>query len=152
APLLATGHQTELYHAGVWAKLALISHAAQQLSGAAIHMAVDTDSPKHLALRWPGRSTPITDDPKISSAAWSGLLAAPSDAHLDRIERDLNEDSGGIGYVPMTGEVVKSLRSLIADHTPLSPAPTNATHELDVSLNLRHRAMLASPLFSSESS
>src|SRR5215475_4584211 len=73
APLIATGHQTELYHPGVWAKLALISNVARKIGGAALQFAVDTDGPKHLHLRWPGNSMPVTEDPAISSAAWSGL-------------------------------------------------------------------------------
>src|SRR5581483_11969824 len=32
-PMLATGHQTELYHPGVWAKLALINAAAPKTGG-----------------------------------------------------------------------------------------------------------------------
>src|SRR5262245_40153167 len=48
APLLASGHQTELYHPGVWAKDALIGAAAGRLGGQAYHVAVDTDAPKHL--------------------------------------------------------------------------------------------------------
>src|SRR5436190_8272264 len=62
-PLIAGGHQTELYHPGVWAKLALIDRAAARLGAGAVHFAVDTDHPKHLTLRWPRRSIPITDDP-----------------------------------------------------------------------------------------
>src|SRR5437867_4271978 len=50
-PIIGTGHQTELYHAGVWVKDALIGAAARKLDGSAYHFAVDTDSPKHLMLR-----------------------------------------------------------------------------------------------------
>src|SRR4051794_28898033 len=49
APLVAAGHQTELYHPGVWAKNALIDALANKLGGgaAAFHFAVDSDAPKH---------------------------------------------------------------------------------------------------------
>src|SRR5688572_20438591 len=59
-PLLGSGHQPELYHAGVWVKDVLIDQAARKLNGAGIHFAVDTDHPKHLNLRWPGASFPLT--------------------------------------------------------------------------------------------
>src|SRR3954470_13411902 len=36
-PLVATGHQTELHHPGVWAKNALIDAAATKLGGRAYH-------------------------------------------------------------------------------------------------------------------
>ena len=51
---LATGHQTELYHSGVWAKLAMIHAAAAPIDAATYLFAVDSDEPKHLNLRWPG--------------------------------------------------------------------------------------------------
>jgi hypothetical protein len=44
----------------VWVKDALINSIATKLNGAAYHVAVDTDAPKHLHLRWPGESIPIT--------------------------------------------------------------------------------------------
>src|SRR4051812_33001746 len=52
--IFATGHQSELYHPGVWVKNALIHFAAEKTGGAAYHFSVDTDEPKHLHLRWPG--------------------------------------------------------------------------------------------------
>src|SRR5688572_22460964 len=81
-PLIASGHQTELYHPGVWVKDVLANLAAERLAGQAYHFAVDTDSPKHLNVRWPGYTQPLTDDPNITSAEWSGLLDAPSPAHV----------------------------------------------------------------------
>ncbi len=81
-PLIGTGHQTELYHPGVWVKDAAINAIADQVEGVAYHFAVDTDQPKHLAVRWPGTTLPVTDDPAASTAHWSGLLASPTPAHL----------------------------------------------------------------------
>src|SRR6266511_8287 len=52
--LIIDGHQTELYHAGVWVKSVLADVAASRLSGVALHLAVDSDAPKHLTLRWTG--------------------------------------------------------------------------------------------------
>ena len=83
--LIATGHQTELYHPGVWVKDVLINAIARKLGGQAWHFAVDTDSPKHLHLRWPGGSMPITDDPRLNSAAWTGLLDGPTPAHTAEV-------------------------------------------------------------------
>src|SRR5205814_1071296 len=66
-PIIATGHQTELYHPGVWVKNAVIDATAQRVGGEAIQFAVDTDEPKHLYVRWPGTNIPITDDPSLKS-------------------------------------------------------------------------------------
>ena len=41
-PLVACGHQTELYHPGVWVKNVVIDAAARALDGQAVHVALDT--------------------------------------------------------------------------------------------------------------
>src|SRR4051812_34110908 len=110
-PILATGHQTELFHPGVWVKHALINAAAARLGGSAIYFAVDTDSPKHLALRWPGGAEPITDDPHLKTAAWTGLVAAPSPAHLDFVEKRFAETAASFGYQPALPAVLHAMRS-----------------------------------------
>jgi hypothetical protein len=147
-PLLAMGHQTELYHAGVWAKNALIGAAAQKLGGRAYEFAVDTDEPKHLTLKWPGGSVPLTDD--TTAAEWSGLLAAPSPAHLASVARTFEDASRHWNFHPLVPQILSSLRRLALESPSLPLALTNAMHELDWSLGLRHDAMLFSPLCRSE--
>lgn len=146
--LIADGHQTELYHAGVWVKSVLSHVAAEQLGGSALHLAVDTDAPKHLYLRWPGASVAVTDDPDLSRAQWSGLLDAPSPAHLNDLRHQL--DKATFAQPPMAGEFLDSLRRLALEQLGLAPALTNACHALDWSLGLRHGAALASPMWSCE--
>jgi hypothetical protein len=149
-PLIATGHQTELYHPGVWAKDAAINAIADRVGGVAYHFAVDTDQPKHLSVRWPGNSLSITDDPAVSSADWSGLLTAPSPAHLDEIQNQLDSAAAGWNFKPMMGDVLGSLRRSSLDDPNLSSAITSAQHELDWSLGLKHHAMLVSPMLFSQ--
>jgi hypothetical protein len=148
--LIATGHQTELYHPGVWAKHALINAAAEKLDAAAYHIAVDTDAPKHLQLRWPGESLPITDDPNLSGAAWSGQLSLGTPAHLDELKSHLHGATKDWPFKPAAGGVLDSLKQMSIDSPSLSAAIVNATHELDWSLGLRHHAVLASPIFMSD--
>jgi hypothetical protein len=147
--IVATGHQTELYHPGVWVKDALINAVAGKLGAAAMHVAVDTDQPKHLAVRWPGTTIPITDDPTISSAEWSGRLALPTPAHVDAIAAALTDAAAGWSFEPMLAPVLGSLRRQALDDVTLSAAITNAQHELDWSLGLRYQVLLASPLMAS---
>lgn len=141
-PLIADGHQTELHHPGVWAKRALTHHAAVRLSGSAMHFAVDTDAPKHLTLKTLTMSEPITDDPNVVKAHWVGTIDAPSPAHLSKLDAQVNE--------PLVRDLLVSLRRLSIEQPLLSPALTNAMHELDWSLGLRHHALLASPVWGSE--
>jgi hypothetical protein len=145
-PLVATGHQTELYHAGVWAKLALLKQVSRLVNGRAFHFAVDTDSPKHLNFRWPGRSLPITQDPSISSAAWTGLLSAPSAAHARSLREQLAHDSAAFGYQPAGSDFLKSLADLAPAGLDLPGALTRSMQELDRSLGLQHTATTVSPL------
>src|SRR5450432_618427 len=87
---------------------ALIHTIAEKLGGAAFHVAVDSDAPKHLNLRWPGESIPITDDTNIVNAAWTGLLDPPSPAHLDKISAKLREASANWGFEPILPNVLAS--------------------------------------------
>jgi hypothetical protein len=149
-PLVATGHQTELYHPGVWVKDAAINTIADRVGGTAFHFAVDTDQPKHLSVRWPGSAIPISDDPSIASADWSGLLAAPTPAHLTAIESALSTAAQNWNFTPMLGEVLTSLRKSALEEIGLSAAITAAQHQLDWSLGLKHHAMLVSPMLFSQ--
>ena len=147
-PLVAMGHQTELYHAGVWAKNALIDSVASRLGGRAVQFAVDTDAPKHLKLKWPGGSAPLTDDDR--PAEWSGLLDAPSPAHLAEVAGRFGRDAASWNFRPLLPDVLASLRRLALETAALPVALANALHELDWSLGLRHHVMLFSPLCASE--
>jgi hypothetical protein len=52
-PIIATGHQGEFYHAGVWIKNHLAFSLARFLGGASLNLVVDNDVPKHLGLVLP---------------------------------------------------------------------------------------------------
>ena len=147
-PLIADGHQTELHHPGVWVKRVVAHQAASRLGGAAAHFAVDTDAPKHLQLRWIGGAEPVTDDPDVTKAEWTGLLDAPSPAHVEHLRRKIAE--ARFVEAPAVDEFLASLRRLAIEQPTLPAALTNALHELDWSLGLRHHALLASPLWESE--
>jgi hypothetical protein len=149
-PMVASGHQTELYHPGVWVKDVLSHVAVQKLGGRGYHIAVDTDHPKHLDLRWPGKTIPITDDSEMTSVAWTGLLSSPTPAHLQTIQEQLGELARRWKFEPMSVQVISSLRRQALEPVALSAALTNAQHELDWELGLRHHAILVSPILFSE--
>jgi hypothetical protein len=149
-PLIATGHQTELYHPGVWVKDVLINTIAGRLGGQPWRFAVDTDAPKHLHLRWPGGSMPITDDDRLTSAAWAGLLESPSPAHVDQVESAIRDAGREWDFVPAIYDVLAQLRRLALEQPPLAASLTNAIHQLDWKLGLRHHALLMSPVWACE--
>jgi hypothetical protein len=148
-PAIATGHQTELFHPGVWAKLAMIDAMARSVDADCLFAAVDSDAPKHLQLRWPGKSQPITDDPNLAAAEWAGLLASPSVAYIEQMKASFQADAAHWPFAPMLGEFLDDL-----DHqtqTPsLASALTASMYRLDWSLGLRHQSILTSRLWSNE--
>jgi hypothetical protein len=149
-PIVGTGHQAELYHPGVWVKDVLSNAVARKAGGQAYHFAVDTDSPKHLHLRWPGGSMPITDDPRLSAAAWTGLLDAPTPAHVDDLDAAFKEARLGWDFEPAVEGVFDHLKRLAIEQPPLATALTNAIHQLDWNLGLRQHALLMSPVWTCE--
>jgi hypothetical protein len=156
SPLIVTGHQAELHHPGVWIKNAVIHAVATKVGGKAMHLAVDTDAPKHLTFKYPldsvGRAVvePITDDPLLTTADWAGLVASPSPSHITRLEKAFLRDAGDFGFTPAADTVLASLRRSALDPTELPRATTAAIHELDWSLGLRYDVVMASPLWGSE--
>jgi hypothetical protein len=147
-PLIADGHQTELYHPGVWVKTVLANAAALKLGGSALHLAVDTDAPKHLNLKYPGSSEPITDDDQIGKVHWSGLLSGPTPAHLASLQQKLSATKYATDS--MVEPFLASLRRQSIEQPNLATALTQACHEIDWELGLRHHAILASPMWESE--
>jgi len=132
----------------VWAKVVVADALAKRMGGRAVLLSVDTDAPKHLHLRYPGESRPITDHEM--TAAWSGLVRTPSPMYVERLRRDLAEDSTAWGYAPPAIAFLASMRTLAMESGPLPNALTNAMHEIDWGLGLRHDALLTSPLWDSE--
>src|SRR5438105_1178995 len=143
-PLIASGHQTELFHPGVWVKDVLSNAVARKIGGRAWHFSVDTDSPKHLHLRWPGGSVAVTDDPRLNTAAWTGLLRVPTVAHLFDVESTFRQAEIGWDFHPMVGRLLEALKSASVGERSLVGALTAAIHELDWTLGLRHDELLVS--------
>ncbi len=150
SPLFATGHQTELYHPGVWVKNAMINSLARQAGGSAFHLAVDTDAPKHLHLRWPGGSQAITDDEELTTAEWTSLLSPPTPRYLSDIVESVDEAAAGWSFTPSTEPFLASLRRLSLESLNLSTALTNSVHSLEWDLGLRHHALVVSPIWQCE--
>lgn len=150
-PLIATGHQIELSHPGVWAKNIVINLIAQRTQGSAMHIAVDTDSPKHLDLRWPGSGPlPMTDQADVNPADWSGATLSPTPAHLRHLISSYNAAAAQWDFQPLMPEFFESVRSHLMDEPFLSPLILRATHELDWSLGMRHDALTLSPMLDSD--
>ncbi len=148
-PLIVTGHQVELVHPGVWAKNVLIGVLADRVGGVAAHLAVDTDAPKHLELRFPGVSLPITDDPAIATAPWAGQLHLPTGTYLDRIVALFAEAAAHWPFSSLFPSLLNGLRDGAPQAGNLTTPLMNAIHQLDLSLGLNHNVFLASDIWES---
>lgn len=149
-PLIATGHQTELFHPGVWIKLAAINAIAGAVDGTPYHFAVDSDEPKHLHLKWPGAFEPITDDPALLDARWAGLVAGPTPAHVTELQQKYEAASQAWAFQSLLGDFLDTLKPLTLEAGGLASTLVNATHQLDWELGLRHHSLLASPMWGSD--
>ena len=89
---------------------------------------------------------PITDDQRITSAAWCGLLDAPSPVHLARLADHFLDAAHGWPFQTLVPHVVASMRPDSRETPKLSGTLMRAIHDLDHSLGLSHRAILVSPM------
>jgi hypothetical protein len=144
-PLVATGHQAELYHPGVWVKNCVVDALARRLGGAALHLSVDTDTPKHLDFRYPGASLPLTD-PR-PAPRWSGLLLPPSPGHIRELQAAAAQLSQRWEFAPVADTFLETLGRVSSGADDLPSALANAHHQVDRELGLRHDSLVASPLW-----
>ena len=148
-PLVGTGHQSELYHPGVWVKNIAIDIAARKLGGMAMHFSVDTDSPKHLELRWPGGGAIITDDPLRSEAKWTGRLRCPTAAYVQEMSKRLADAAAGWQHQPVARDFLACLGHLAGQDADLPTALAHAHQRVDRGLGLQHQSVVCSPMWRS---
>ncbi|GIW78111.1 MAG: hypothetical protein KatS3mg104_3174 [Phycisphaerae bacterium] len=146
-PLVTTGHQIEIYHPGVWVKNVLIDLLEKKTGGIAVHFAVDTDTPKHLILKWPGVSRSITDDPELTDTQWLGRVRGPTPEYAARLKQDLETAAANWSFQPVAYRFLDHLiRSCSIPGTMLTECLTRSTLETDQSLGLNYRFHILSEL------
>ncbi len=102
-PVIATGHQPELYHPGVWVKNFAVAGIAQKTGGVGLNLVVDNDIPKAAAIRVPHavgenlRTQAVSFDDWISEAPFE-------DQHVNDPAR----------FAAFPGEVRRVLDGLVA--------------------------------------
>lgn len=69
-PLILSGHQPELFHAGVWYKNFLLSHLASRFDGVAINFLVDNDLCRDSSIRVPVQNGDQVITEKVSFDRW----------------------------------------------------------------------------------
>lgn len=96
-PLVATGHQPDLYHPGVWIKVFALRRLAARVGGVALDLVVDTDTFEHVSLRVPdlGRPVRVTEVVLASSSA-AGTYGGTPVPSASEVERFVAESSAAV--------------------------------------------------------
>jgi hypothetical protein len=103
-PMILSGHQPQLFHAGVWYKNFVLGDLAQEVDGAAIHLLIDSDLCREASIRVP---TGSVEAPFVESVALD--LSA---AEVPYEERSIADDATFRGFA---GHVRRLLRPFVAD-------------------------------------
>jgi hypothetical protein len=77
-PVLVGGHQPELSHPGVWAKNFALNGLARRLSATPLHLVVDSDTPKHAALRIPNLGDGDAESVTLESLPFDRITGTPT--------------------------------------------------------------------------
>jgi hypothetical protein len=147
--LICSGHQAELYHPGVWIKLALVNRIAHVTNGRALQIAVDSDAPKHLQLRWPKGGTELS--PRMDSTiAWAGRLPPPSAEHLQAVMVEVKQAVQEWDFQSLLPDFLTSLIQTSRSQPSLCAAVVQAMQQLDHQLGLSYELCMTEPIWSSD--
>ncbi len=72
SPILLSGHQPQLFHAGVWSKNFALSQLGQQFQARAVNLLIDNDDARDSSIRVP---TGSLDEPRVTSVAFDGATS-----------------------------------------------------------------------------
>jgi hypothetical protein len=137
-----------MYHPGVWVKNVLIETAAKKVDGVALHVAVDTDAPKHLELRWPGNALPVSDDPRLYDGDWSGLVRSPSPRQIDLLKTAFDQAAAGWSFRPNTEPFFQALSAGKSEMLPRAILDSTAAVDRALGTGDRRTVVLTDALAS----
>jgi hypothetical protein len=115
-PVIATGHQPELFHAGVWIKNFLAARLARRMRGSSVNLIVDNDVPKHLGLIVPAREGGKARHVEAAFAPHAGEMAfeeyPAAVADVERFREELLAAADDAPFAPAARELVERLSRL----------------------------------------
>lgn len=150
-PLLVSGHQPELFHAGVWWKNFLLSSLAERHGAAAVNLIVDSDLARQTTLAVPERrgesivvgAVPL-DGPapaipheqrSIVDPATFWAFPARACAQLDTVSP--RDDGRSPRLVERVWEQARAITSRSGDALPLGLVLAQARHSVEREVGLR---------------
>jgi len=109
SPIVATGHQPEFCHAGVWIKNHLAARLAACAGGTSLNCIIDNDVPKHLGLLLPEKkddSASAVEVPLMSPRPERAFEEYPSKLELiDAFIRDIARIAAGTPFEAAAAEL-----------------------------------------------
>jgi hypothetical protein len=129
-PIVLTGHQPELYHAGVWFKNFLTSRLADELGGIALNFLVDNDVCRSTAIRVPCR---LADGTVVAQSI-------PFDEQRVGVPWELRQPASRSTWESFPRRVLESLRlragePLLNEMWPLATAALEETNRLGLAIS-----------------
>jgi hypothetical protein len=142
-PMLMSGHQPELFHAGVWFKNFLLSTLAKKNRGVAVNVLVDHDLAKRTRLEVPKRSkdcrltkATIDLDTRWSELPWEHAVLGDTSS-WDRFVESVCEDLSSVGIEkPLLTEMNACVRDAIRRGRSLGEAIATARHRMELDAGL----------------
>lgn len=141
-PLILTGHQPELFHAGVWFKNFLASRLAADIGGIAINFLVDNDVCRSASIRVPSRvdngivSQSLPFDEQRNAVPWE-LRQLASRATWDAFPKLVKEQLLPIQGQPLVEELWTLATAGLEATNRLGLAISQGRHQLERSLGLK---------------
>lgn len=148
--LICTGHQAELYHPGVWIKLAVIDRLAKSTGGRALQISVDSDAPKHLQLRYPNGAIDLFS-PEHQSPAWTGRLGTPSASLIQEARSKIASIQHEWEFCSLLPEFLRIFSSQSAHQSHAAIVLANSMQELDRQFSLSYSIAMSQPIWQSDS-
>lgn len=135
-PILMSGHQPELFHAGVWYKNFLLSSLAKEHQATAINLIVDNDTDDSPAIRVPtgSRGSPLVETVAIDAAAKGVPLEQRTigdPALFDSFARRVSETLRPWIGEPLVGELWRQASMIRRETNNLGLALARARHSVE---------------------
>ena len=133
-PIVFSGPQPQLFHAGVWYKNFVLGDVAAEVGGAAIHLLIDSDLCRAASIRVP---TGTATEPRLETVAFDEPAA-----DVPYEERSVHDEATFARFSDRVGRSLRSLvaRPLVEALWPLMPALSGGERKLGLRVAQgRHR-------------
>ncbi len=133
-PIVLSGHQPQLFHAGVWYKNFVLGDVAKEVDGAAVHLLIDSDLCRAASIRVP---TGTATEPRLETVP---LDRAAADVPYE--ERRVHDEATFAAFASRVTEQIRPLIAgpLVESLWPLLPAASSDQRNLGLHIaQARHR-------------